>query len=288
MSWAAIGAATIGAGVSAYSASQQQKAIKGQTAEQAALTREQLQQQKEFSEREFAKELAVLTGTELGQEEALARAQEREAAGIAGFLAATGGTPEEVTRLQQIIREQQLPEQQQALRRAKLAQTQAGVRGPEAALLQQMQASELAKTLGLEVEKLGLEEALRRQRSREQFAGAQALAAQAATYRPVQKIGREEVETVLEQQKLPIATQQQKDILSKIYKARETAGLATEKEKALLDNVGAVDYRLSGEEQKLLEQINERGPIGKIALEIATKNVPRMSQKRTFGAIRKF
>jgi hypothetical protein len=51
-----------------------------------------------------------------------------------------------------------------------------------------MQARELGKQLGLEVEKIGLEEAMRRQRSREQFSGAQALAAQAATLRPVQKV----------------------------------------------------------------------------------------------------
>lgn len=192
MSWAAIGAAAAGAVVSGYVGSEQQKAAQKaaeqQTAAQVELTEKQLAQQKELAEKEFAKELAMLTGGQIGQEEALARAQEREAAGIAQFLAATEGTPGEVTRLQQIIREQQLPEQQQALRRARLAQTQAGVRGPEAALLQQMQARELGKQLGLEVEKIGLEEALRRERSREQFAGAQALAAQAATLRPVQKV----------------------------------------------------------------------------------------------------
>jgi len=192
MSWAAIGAAAAGAAVSGYVGSEQQKAAQKaaeqQTAAQVELTEKQLAQQKELAEKEFAKELAMLTGGQIGQEEALARAQEREAAGIAQFLAATEGTPGEVTRLQQIIREQQLPEQQQALRRARLAQTQAGVRGPEAALLQQMQARELGKQLGLEVEKIGLEEALRRERSREQFAGAQALAAQAATLRPVQKV----------------------------------------------------------------------------------------------------
>lgn len=192
MSWVAIGAATAGAVVGGVAQSEaaktQERIAKGQLRSQAALTQAQLEQQKELAEKEFERQLQILSGRQVGQEEALARAQQREARGISEFLAATEGAPEEVTRLQQIIREQQLPEQQQALRRAKLAQTQAGVRGPEAALLQQMQARELGKQLGLEVERIGLEEAMRRQRSREQFAGAQALAAQAAALRPVEKI----------------------------------------------------------------------------------------------------
>jgi hypothetical protein len=204
MSWAAIGAAAVGSVVAGTYASSQQKAAteaaKEQTAAQVELSEKQLEQQKEQAEIQFAKELALLTGQQAGQKEALARAQEREASGMAQFLAATEGTPGEVTRLQQIIREQQLPEQQQALRRAKLAQAQAGVRGPEAALLQQMQARELGKQLGLEVEKIGLEEALRRQKSREQLAGAQALAAQAAQLKGVQKVDVEALKK--EQQKI--------------------------------------------------------------------------------------
>lgn len=198
MAWVTIGAAAVGATATAYAASEKRKALEKQTAAQVGLSKEQMAQQKELAEKEFAKELAILTGTQAGQEEALVRAQEKEASGIAQFLAATEGTPSEITRLQQIIREQKLPEQQQALRRAKLAQTQAGVRGPEAARLQQMQAQELGKQLGLEVEKIGLEEALRRQKSREQFAGTQALTSQAATLRPVQKIDSEGLKAEIE------------------------------------------------------------------------------------------
>ena len=247
MSWAAIGAAAAGAVVSGYVASEQQKAAQKaaeqQTAAQVELTEKQLAQQKELAEKQFAKELAMLTGGQIGQEEALARAQEREASGIAGFLAATEGTPGEVTRLQQIIREQQLPEQQQALRRAKLAQTQAGVRGPEAALLQQMQARELGKQLGLEVEKIGLEEAMRRQRSREQFAGAQALAAQAATLKPVQKVDVEALKEETEKIGKVYPNPEQVKQLNYYYKS-------IGEDKVVDENTALTDY-----EQKITEGI---------------------------------
>jgi hypothetical protein len=256
MSWAAIGAAAAGAVVSAYSASEQQKAAQKaaeqQTAAQVELTEKQLAQQKELAEKQFAQELAMLTGTQAGQEEALARAQEREASGIAGFLAATEGSPEEVSRLQEIIRGQQLPEQQQALRRAKLAQTQAGVRGPEAALLQQMQARELGKQLGLEVEKIGLEEALRRQRSREQFAGAQALAAQAATLRPVQKVDEVKIQETIEVQKGKKATEAEKKALQGYYSVAGTLG----------DKNFSGDYYLTPEDEIAVDQMKEIGKYG--------------------------
>jgi hypothetical protein len=256
MSWAAIGAAAAGAVISAYSASEQQKAqqkaLEQQTAAQAGLSQEQMAQQKELAEKQFAQQLAILTGTQAGQEEALARAQERESSGIAQFLAATEGKPQEVGRLQQIIREQQLPEQQQALRRAKLAQTQAGVRGPEAALLQQMQARELGKQLGLEVEKIGLEEALRRQRSREQFAGAQALAAQAATLRPVQKVDEAKIQETIEAQKGKLATEAEKKALQGYYSVEGTLG----------DKNFSGDYYLTPDDEILIDQMKEIGKYG--------------------------
>lgn len=256
MSWAAIGAAAAGAVVSAYSASEQQKAqqkaLEQQTEAQSQLTREQLAQQKELAEKQFAQELAILTGTQAGQEEALARAQERESSGIAQFLAATEGKPQEVSRLQQIIREQALPEQQQALRRAKLSQTQAGVRGPEAALLQQMQARELGKQLGLEVEKIGLEEALRRQRSREQFAGAQALAAQAATLRPVQKVDEVKIQETIETQKGSLASAQEKAALKSFY----------DKFQPDSQKNFSGDYYLTSEDKLLIEQFKDKGTYG--------------------------
>jgi len=256
MSWAAIGAAAAGAAVSALSASEQQKAqqkaLEQQTEAQVKLSEEQLAQQKEQVERQFAQELAMLTGTQAGQEEALGRAQQREASGIAQFLAATEGAPEEVGRLQQIIREQQLPEQQQALRRAKLAQTQQGVRGPEAALLQQMQARELGKQLGLEVEKIGLEEAMRRQRSREQFSGAQALAAQAATLRPVQKVNEAKIDETIEKQKGKKATEAEKKALQGYYSVAGTLG----------DKSFSGDYYLTPEDEIAVDQMKEIGKYG--------------------------
>ncbi len=256
MSWAAIGATAAGAVVSAYSASEQQKSAQKaagqQTAAQVQLSEKQLAQQKQLDEKKFAQELAILTGTQAGQEEALGRAQKREASGIAGFLAATEGTPDEVSRLQQIIRQQQLPEQKQALRRTKLSQTQQGVRGIEAAVLQQMQARELGKQLGLEVEKIGLEEAMRRQKSREQFSGAQALSAQAATLRPVQKVDEAKIGETIMAQKGSVADVQEKAALKAFYDKFEP-----DSQKNFTG-----DYYLTAEDKLLIQQFKDKNTYG--------------------------
>jgi hypothetical protein len=217
MSWSSIAAAAIGAIATSYAGSQQQKALEQQTAAQVGLSQEQLAQQKELAMQQFAKELGILSGTQAGQEEALARAKEREATGISQFLEATEGSPKEISRLQQIISEQRLPEQQQAIKRGQLALQQAGVRGPEAGQQTAMLAGRLGRELGFDVEKLALEEAMRRQRSREQLAGAQALAAQAAALRPVQKIDETKIQNTIEAQKGNLATDAEKEALKAYY-----------------------------------------------------------------------
>ena len=101
----------------------------------------------------------------------------------------TEGMPQEISKLQELIRQGALKEQQQAMSRGKLAQTQAGVRGPEAALMSQMQASEMGENLSRAVEEVGLREALRRGQAREQFAQQQAMAGLAQTLTPVERMG---------------------------------------------------------------------------------------------------
>lgn len=145
--------------------------------------------QKQISEAQLAQQLAQLQGRETGQLEALGRAQDVYGAGTQAFMKQTEGVPQEVSKLQELIRSGALKEQQQALSRGKLAQTQAGVRGPEAALMSQMQASEMGENLSRAVEEVGLREALRRGQAREQFAQQQAMAGLGQALTPVERMG---------------------------------------------------------------------------------------------------
>jgi len=146
--------------------------------------------QKQISEAQLAQQLAQLQGRETGQLEALGRAQDVYGKGTQAFMKQTEGMPQEVSKLQELIRRGALKEQQQALSRGKLAQTQAGVRGPEAALMSQMQASEMGENLARAVEEVGLREALRRGQAREQFAQQQAMAGLGQALTPVERMAQ--------------------------------------------------------------------------------------------------
>lgn len=268
MSWASIGAAAVGAIATSYAGSQQQKASQKQTEAQLQLSQEQLAQQKELAMEQFAKELGILSGTQAGQEEALQRAQDIYGQASARFgalqqadIPELTGTPEAITRLQGLIRERALPEQQQALSRTKLAQQQAGVRGPEAALMAQQQATRMGTDLARAAEEVALkqalsdrrlrqQEALRRQKSREQFAGAQALAAQAATLRPVQKVDETKIQNTIEAQKGNLATDAEKKALQAYY------SVSGEKK----DFSG--DYYKTTSDEELIKQMKEIGKYG--------------------------
>ena len=115
-----------------------------------------------------------------------------------------------------------------------------------------MQARELGKQLGLEVEKIGLEEALRRQRSREQFAGAQALAAQAATLRPVQKVNEPKIQETIEAQRGKLATEAEKKALQGYYSVEGTLG----------DKNFSGNYYLTPDDEILIDQMKEIGKYG--------------------------
>ena len=91
------------------------------------------------------------------------------------FDAETTGTPEAVTRLQKLIREQALPEQQRALAQGRIALQQAGVRGPEAALMQQRQQNRMQTDLANRAEQIALQQALSDRGIRQQFASQRGL-----------------------------------------------------------------------------------------------------------------
>ena len=101
----------------------------------------------------------------------------------------TTGTPEAVSRLQQLIREQALPEQQRALEQGKIALQQQGVRGPEAALMLQRQQNRLQSDLANRAEQVALQQALSDRDVRQQFASQRAMqeAAQARADRTAQQ-----------------------------------------------------------------------------------------------------
>jgi len=175
MSFAAIGGAVLGGVVvGEYQKSEGKKA-------RAA--------QRELTEQQLIERRAELLGRERGQEEAQRRAEEIGQQAQQQFMAATEGRPEQITRLQEIIRQRRLPEQQQAIKRGQLALQQAGVRGPEAAQQTQMLAGRLGRELGFDVEKIALEEELRRQRSREQMAGQRGLVSLQQQLQPIQRYG---------------------------------------------------------------------------------------------------
>tara|TARA_Y100000310_G_C20423339_1_gene687735 strand:- start:111 stop:785 length:675 start_codon:yes stop_codon:yes gene_type:complete len=96
------------------------------------------------------------------------------------FDAETSGTPQAVTRLQQLIREQALPEQQRALAQGKIALQQQGVRGPESALMMQRQQNQMGTDLAQRAEQVALQQALSDRKARQGFSRDRALAEQTA------------------------------------------------------------------------------------------------------------
>ena len=160
----------------------------GGKSEERKISESQLAAQKEMADVQLAQQLAQLRGQQLGQEEALQRAQQAQSAGESAFQQMTSGTPEAVTRLQTLIRERALPEQQQALSRTKLAQQQAGVRGPEAALQTAMASSRMGTDLARAAEEVALKQALEDRSRQAGYAERKALAGLGQALTPVQKV----------------------------------------------------------------------------------------------------
>jgi hypothetical protein len=210
--------------------------------EERKISEAQIAAQKEISEAQLAQQLGQLRGIQAGQEEALGRAQEVYGGAKERFgelqqreLSELSGTPQEITQLQQLIRDRALPEQQQALRRTKLAQTQAGVRGPEAALQAAMASSRMGTDLARSTQEVALrqalqdrglrqQEALRRQQAAEAFEQQQAMAGLGQTLAPVQKfVGESALEA--EQKKKIAELEKQKNLLGGKQLYNKTANL---------------------------------------------------------------
>ena len=114
----------------------------------------------------------LLAGLDVG------RSGQRRAAGqygrsMADFRQATTGTPTQISKLQELIRKQALPEQRRAMSQGRLALQQQGVRGPESALMQQMQANTMQESLANRAQQVALEQQLRDRERRAQLAAAQ-------------------------------------------------------------------------------------------------------------------
>jgi hypothetical protein len=97
-------------------------------------------------------------------------AQSQFQSGLSDFQRATSGQPQQITRLQQLIREQALPEQQRAMEQGRIALQQQGVRGPEAALMLQQQANALQTDLANRAEQVALQQALQDRQAQQEFA----------------------------------------------------------------------------------------------------------------------
>jgi len=124
----------------------------------------------------------------------LARSQGEQASkqygkSMADFNIASSGSPESISKLQMLIRQQALPEQQRALEQGKIALQQQGVRGPEAALMLQRQQNRLQSDLANRAEQVALQQALSDRDVRQQFASQRAMqeAAQARADRTAQQ-----------------------------------------------------------------------------------------------------
>tara|TARA_R110002012_G_scaffold303138_1_gene504753 strand:+ start:516 stop:1106 length:591 start_codon:yes stop_codon:yes gene_type:complete len=173
MAWVALGAAAIGAGGSyltgkATASGEKAKAdaskygsdLQSKTAlNQLNLDRDKLRLNRD----------KLLMGADLGRS-GQGRAEGSLNRFMGDFNQATTGTPEAVSRLQQLIRDQALPEQQRALAQGNISRQQQGVRGIDSAVLAQQQSNALNKDLAMQAEGMALEQALRDRQARQQQA----------------------------------------------------------------------------------------------------------------------
>lgn len=157
MSWLTLGATAIGAG-SKYLEGKQASA---QNAQNVGLSKYGTQMQR-LTDRD-----KLMMGADLGRS-----GQGRSEGALNRFMGdfnqATTGTPEAVSRLQQLIRDQALPEQQRAMSLGNISRQQQGVRGIDSSVLAQQQSNALNKDLAMQAEGMALEQALRDRQARQQ------------------------------------------------------------------------------------------------------------------------
>ena len=125
------------------------------------------QQQADFGREAFDREAGLMRS--MGQE---ASDQYQQAMG--DFNASTSGTPQAVSRLQGLIREQALPEQQRAMKMGNVSRQQQGVRGIDSAVLGQQQSNALNKQLANRAESVALQQQLADREARQKMAAQRA------------------------------------------------------------------------------------------------------------------
>ena len=158
----------VGAGMQGKSASQ---AAKQQAAQ--SIYGSDLQRQSQIEDLEFRRQVANrgLGAGRSGQQRSSARFDQS----MSDFGRDTTGTPTEISRLQNLIRRQALPEQRRAMAQGRLALEQQGVRGPESALLQQMQSNQMQESLANRAQQVALQQALADRGTRAELAAQQSL-----------------------------------------------------------------------------------------------------------------
>lgn len=115
----------------------------------------------------------LLAGLDVGRS-GQGRADEQYGRSMADFRQDTTGTPTQISKLQELIRQQALPEQRRAMSQGRLALQQQGVRGPESALMQQMQSNTMQESLSNRAQQVALQQQLRDRERRAQLAASQA------------------------------------------------------------------------------------------------------------------
>lgn len=128
------------------------------------------EKEREFKREQFEAERQLQR--RIGQE-----AQSKYQQAMRQFGGVTSGTPESVSRLQQLIRDRALPEQQRAMSQGRIARQQQGVRGIDAAVLEQQQANALQRQLAQDAENVALQQQLKDREMKQKLAADQATAA---------------------------------------------------------------------------------------------------------------
>jgi len=132
-------------------------------------SRRAAEKQRDFAREQFDEERKLQRS--IGQE-----AQNKYQQAMKQFGASTSGTPESVSRLQQLIRDRSLPEQQRAMSQGRITRQQQGVRGIDASVLEQQQANALQRQLAQDAENVALQQQLKDREMKQKLAADQATA----------------------------------------------------------------------------------------------------------------
>jgi hypothetical protein len=142
--------------------------VKRQLSQQEQIAKRQEEQQNLRNIEAFERERRSLRN--IGRE-----AKGQYTGAMSDFGRETSGTPTQISRLQELIRQQALPEQRRAMSQGRLALQQQGVRGPESALMQQMQANTMQEALANRAEQVAMQQALSDREKRQSLASQRAL-----------------------------------------------------------------------------------------------------------------